>query len=193
LAARTDRLRELDAAAEPILDRMRAAWRLLALPEIAARLPENARSIERWRIRLEARTALQRVWPSVAALRVQMALMGILFHDLQQHQDNTSVRDLIHKTGQRIAALLREIRAPLEAIPYPYEHGGGSVTLGAHLVPEIPAADDFGNLFGAGESLANKFYTLDHRLLAGTIVLAEQIETAIGLPLVPEPPEDPPA
>ena len=41
------------------------------------------------------------------------------------------------------------------------------------------------------EGLVGKYYSLDHRLLSGLIVLAERIETAIGLGLLADPPENP--
>ena len=75
--------------------------------------------------------------------------------------------------------------------PYPYEHGSGTVSIGTDFVPTVPGQEEFAELFGAAQGLIAKYYSLDYRLLSELIVLAERIETAIGLERLADPPEIP--
>ena len=54
-----------------------------------------------------------------------------------------------------------------------------------------PWTGGFRRAFGAVQGLIAKYYSLDYRLLSELIVLAERIETAIGLELLADPPEIP--
>ena len=190
-AIRAERLQELDAAAQPIVDRMRTAFPLLNVPAIAAQVGEGDRAVEHCGKLLDAREALHRAWPHIENLRLKLALMSILFNDLRNHSDNPGLVTQIKSIASLVMRLLRDARTTLETAPYPYEHGSGTVSIGTDFVPTVPGPEDFAELFGAAEGLVGKYYSLNHRLLSGLIVLAERIETAIGLGLLADPPENP--
>ena len=193
-AARTERLRDLDAAARPIVDRMRSAFPLLSVPEIAALAGDGGDPVAaRCGKLLDAREALRRAWPHIENLRLKVALLGTLFTDLNNNQENTSLVTQIKLVASQIMVLLRDARATLDAAPYPYEHGSGTISVGADFVPAVPGPEEFGELFGAAQGLVGKYYSLDYRLLGELIVLAERIETAIGLEVLADPPEIPTA
>ncbi len=190
-AIRAERLQELDAAAQPIADRMRTAFPLLNVPAIAAQVGEGDRAVEHCGKLLDALEALHRAWPHIENLRLKMALMSILFNDLSNNSDNPGLVTQIKSIASLVMRLLRDARTTLETAPYPYEHGSGTVSIGTDFVPTVPGPEEFAELYGAAEGLVGKYYSLDHRLLSGLIVLAERIETAIGLGLLADPPENP--
>ena len=191
-AARTERLRELDAAAQPIIDRMRSAFPLLSVPEIAAQVGDGGdRAAAHCGKLLDAREALRRAWPHIENLRLKLALLGTLFTDLNNNKENTSLVTQIKSVASQIVVLIRDTRTALDAAPYPYEHGSGTVSIGADFVPAVPGPEEFAELFGAAQSLVAKYYSLDYRLLSELIVLAERIETATGLERFADPPKTP--
>ncbi len=195
-AARAERGRDLDAAAQPIVARMRSAFPLLSAPEIAAQVGADAgadsdRGAAHCGKLLDARESLHRAWPHIENLRFKMALLGMLFNDLNNNQKNAGLVTQINSVASQIAVLLRDTRTTLDAAPYPYEHGSGTVSIGTDFVPAVPGPEDFAELFDAGQGLVAKYYSLDYRLLSELIVLAERIETAIGLTPLPDPPEIP--
>lgn len=193
-AARAERRRDLDAAAQPIVDRMRSAFLLLSSPDVAAQVGDGGdRAAARCGKLLDAREALQRAWPHIENLRLKMALLGTLFNDLNNNKENVSLVTQIKSIAIEITVLLRDTRTTLGAAPYPYEHGSGTVSIGMDFVPAVPGQEEFAELFGAAQGLVAKYYSLDHRLLSELIVLAERIETAIGLELLADPPEIPSA
>ena len=194
-AARAERRQDLDAAAQPIVDRMRSAFPLLSAPEIAAQVGGDGADSDRGAAHcgklLDAREALHRAWPHIENLRVKMALLGTLFNDLNNNQKNAGLVTQIKSVASQITVLLRDTRTTLDAAPYPYEHGSGTVSIGTDFVPAVPGPEEFAELFDAGQGLVAKYYSLDYRLLSELIVLAERIETAIGLEPLPDPPEIP--
>ncbi len=193
-AARTERLRELDAAAQPIVGRMRSAFPLLSVPEIAAGVGDGGDpAAARCGKLLDARESLQRAWPHIENLRLKVALLGTLFNDLSNNKENTSLVTQIKLVASQIMVLLRDARGTLDAAPYPYEHGSGTISIGTDFVPAVPGPEEFAELFGAAQGLVAKYYSLDYRLLSDLIVLAERIETAIGLEVLADPPEIPSA
>ena len=121
----------------------------------------------------------------------KMALVGTLFNDLNNNKENVSLVTQIKSIASQIMVLLRDTRTTLDAAPYPYEHGSGTVSIGTDFVPAVPGQEEFAELFGAAQGLVAKYYSLDYRLLSELIVLAERIETAIGLELLADPPEIP--
>jgi hypothetical protein len=190
-ALRARRLRELDDAAQPIVDRMRAAFPLLNVPAIAAQVGAGDRTVEHCGKLLDAREALHRAWPHIENLRLNVMTSSALFNDLNDNSENHGLVTQIKAIASQIIGLLRGARTALESAPYPYEHGSGAVSIGTDFVPDVPGPEDFAALFGAAESLVGKYYSLDHRLLCGLVVLAERIETAIGLERLADPPEIP--
>ena len=119
-----------------------------------------------------------------------MALLGTLFNDLNNNKENTSLVTQIKLVASQIMFLLRNARTTLDAAPYPYEHGSGTISIGRDFVPAVPGPEEYAELFGA-QGLVAKYYSLDYRLFSDLIVLAERIETAIGLEVLADPPEIP--
>jgi Zn-dependent protease with chaperone function len=191
-AIRAQRRQGLDAAAQPILDRMRSAFPLLTLPTIAEQVGEGDRAAQHCGKLLDARDSLRRAWPHIENLRLKLALLSILFNDLNNNNDNAGLVTQIKSIASEIMVLLRDTRTTLETAPYPYEHGSGAVSIGKDFIPTVPGPEEFAELYGAAQSLVGKYYSLDHRLLSGLIVLAERIETAIDLVPLADPPENPP-
>jgi hypothetical protein len=192
-AARSERRKDLDAAAQPIIDRMRLAFPLLSVPEIAAQVGDGSgdRAAAHCGKLLDAREALHRAWPQIENLRLKMALLGTLFNDLNNNQENQSLVNQIKSIASRIRVLLRDTGATLGTAPYPYEHGSGTVSIGADFLPAVPGPEEFAELFGAGQGMVDKYYSLDYRLLSELIVLAARIETAVGLEPLADPQEIP--
>ena len=133
--------------------------------------------------------------PEVARRFIEeaVALLGTLFTDLNNNKENTSLVTQIKLVASEIMVMLRDTCATLDAAPYPYEHGSGTISIGADFVPAVPGPEEFGELFGAVQGLVAKYYSLDYRLMGELIVLAERIETAIGLEVLADPPEIPSA
>ena len=116
-AARAERLRDLDAAARPIIDRMRSAFPLLSSPEVAAQVGDVAAA--HCGKLLDAREALHRAWPHIENLRLKMALVGTLFNDLNNNKENVSLVTQIKSIASQIMVLLRDTahHSGLRAIP----------------------------------------------------------------------------
>ena len=142
-AIRSERLQELDAAAQPIVDRMRTAFPLLNVPAIAAQVGEGDRAVEHCGKLLDAREALHRAWPHIENLRLKMALLSILFNDLSNNSDNPGLVTQIKSIASLVMRLLRDTRTTLETAPYPYEHGSGTVSIGTDFVPTVPDSPSF--------------------------------------------------
>src|SRR5262249_32792589 len=148
---------------------MRSAFPLLCVPEIAAQVGDcdggGDRGVAQCCKLLDAREALHRAWPHIEKLRLKMLLLGTLFNDLNNNQDNASLVTQIKSIASQIMVLLRDAHSALGAAPYPYEHGSGTLSIGTDFVPSAPGPEEFGDLFEAAQGLVGKYYSLDYRLL----------------------------
>jgi Zn-dependent protease with chaperone function len=123
--------------------------------------------------------------------------MGILYHRLfvltSSMNRNETRRDLIEKifsTMEKLSALLNQTSKSLGNRQYPFEHGSAAMTIREYALPTVPEDDDFWGMVSATDHLMQKLCTLQVRLFARIANAVEQVETAIGLPLLPDPKDD---
>jgi hypothetical protein len=64
------------------------------------------------------------------------------------------------------------------------------MTLGAYVVPDMPAEEDLGGLLQTAEGLVELVPQLRARILGRLCQIAEEVESVLGLELLPEPPKE---
>jgi Zn-dependent protease with chaperone function len=186
----------LKAVAAACGDRLRAALALQQVPEIAARLPEGTCPPERGRTLRATLGPLGKAWSAIDGLNDARGRLILLLGQIEGNQDKKLLFNEIQRWAGAVRAHLADLRQRLETLPFPFDHGGGPTTVGAHLVPVVPFEDDLGAILEAAGTALERAHSLYYRIMAALAVLAERLETAAGLPLLPDPtapPEDGPA
>jgi hypothetical protein len=168
--------------------RLTAALTLLHVPEIAAKLnaPEL---VARTELLIAVLAELRRAWEHFVPLREHAFGLGVLLDNLQGNENNQAFYQEVVRVAGIVRQRMQELRDLLAATRYPFEHAGGDIAVSEYALRELPEAERVGEvLFFAGEML-DKLTALYFRVMARLAVTAEQIEEAIGLPRLPDPPD----
>ena len=72
-------------------------------------------------------------------------------------------------------------------VDYPLDHAKQGMSIGEYALSVEPDPDDLGGVYSAGESVLSGLFPLYGRTLARLVLLAERVETALGLPPLPAP------
>lgn len=180
---RTAALERLDNACDPIRSRLDAALRLRRRPEAAAVV--SADEIDR---RLRTLAALRDAWGWFPELVDRTLNVMFVLRALSDRE--TPTQALVTAFHDRLAGLREMIvgvRAALEGEPFPYEHAATNMSIGVHLVPELPAEDDHGGIIATAQAAMERENEMFLRLTAELVEQAEAIENSLGLPPPPTP------
>lgn len=179
----------LDSHAQHLVDRLEQALAALKAPwfdELHG--PEPTASLrQRTQQLLPAHNTLGDCWGTVKSVEPVWRKLGALFLATQSHPNNSMLGQRILGDTADLAVKLRSLRERLDQATYPFEHGEGPTRLGQHLLPTTPMSDDVMNVYAAAQETLQKSHELYFRLLGGITLIAETIETALGLPTLPEP------
>lgn len=172
-----------DAAGE----RLYAALQLLFVPQVAARV-ENPAGLQADCARYhEALITLQPHLGSILKLRHAHASLGALLGALQQHRNNQTLIEMIHSSMKELFREVNGVREELVRLPYPFDHAKGETNIGVYCAPNRAISDDLGSIFDASSGILEGAIPIYVRLLGHLVAIAEQVETAVGLPKLDKP------
>jgi Zn-dependent protease with chaperone function len=121
-------------------------------------------------------------------LRNSYHALAILLNGLEGNEANAA---LINNIKNRMAGCLDQLRALREVLgrgDYPFDHAQADMSIGKYIVPELPTSDDLGAIYGASEKAIEMFGSLHARLVGRLCYIAEQVETALGMAPLAQPP-----
>lgn len=176
---------------EALTDRLVSALELVHVPQVTARIAHSQNLPQEVTHCYEAFIAILPHWKAMFQLRNERAALGALCGQLEHHRNSEALVDSIKRSMRECYRLINETRSDLQRIPYPYEHAQGEVTVAVYCVKQMPTSDDLGGIFHAAEGLLDGLLPLCVRLLAQLVAIAEQVETAVGLPRLEAPPKEP--
>ena len=121
--------------------------------------------------------------------------MGLILGLLQRAANDARSTPLLHRAydaRKEVVQLIKTIRAAVDERPFPYpaarlapQQGSDTPTIGAFLGPSsspIDAVETYNDL--------SQLRTLEGRHMASLVAVAEHVETALGLPPLPDPPRE---
>lgn len=170
--------------------RLSCALQLVQLDSVAKRIPQGEA------LRREVREAIpntQFVGNAMANLLPMRILYQRLYVLTSSMNRNETRRDLIEKiisSMEKLSSLLEMTSKSLGHRPYPFEHGQAAMTIREYALPVVPDDEDLFGMVSATDHLLNKLSILQVRLFARLANAVEQVETAIGLPPLPDPKND---
>lgn len=167
--------------------RLSSALQLVQLDTVIKRIP-NGESLRR-----EIRESIPNAH-FVGSTMADLLPMRILYHrlvvltsHLRQDEDRPDLIKKILSSMEKLSSLLDRTSSALGDRPYPLEHDSAGMTIREYALPAIPDEQDLFGLVAATDHLLQKLSTLQVRLFARLAHAVEQVETALGLPQLPDP------
>jgi tetratricopeptide (TPR) repeat protein len=176
-------LRAFEQAAE---ERLASALRLLAVPQVAARVADAPRRREEVVRLLPAVRALARHLSGILGVRDTRAVLSILLASIQGNQQSVSLFGALDRNGSDLHTRLTRLRHELQCEPYPFDHAKGDLSIAQYALADEPRSDDLGANYQGAEEMLDKLATLYRRAMAELAQVAEQVESAFGLEPLPE-------
>lgn len=110
-----------------------------------------------------------------------------LARQIEGNQNNEKLFSTLHDRLVELRLQVNQLSTSIpESIPYPFEHGEGSISIRQHLVPRVPEEQELGALLDISGSVTSKLVQLYAQLLARLALAAEGVEQELGLEPLPE-------
>ncbi|GIW99429.1 MAG: hypothetical protein KatS3mg111_2762 [Pirellulaceae bacterium] len=160
---------------------------LMRHPRVAERLKMGAEEKRRVKLLLGALRPLIDVLPQRIAVQLKFIRFLVLCSHLQGNTENTRlVRTLITSTGELVEAA-NKLRSELRETPYPFDHAAGEITIATYLLAEpLLDKENIAEAHDGAQAILDQSAELTKRVMAHLAAVAERVETALGLPLLPE-------
>jgi Zn-dependent protease with chaperone function len=196
---------EIDAAAralvplaEAVNDRLRIALRLRRSPAVAATLDTSDPVPLPCELLAASLDGLGAARAKRDRLRSSLTLLQALRERLASEPNSIRIERRVSETSAEVLRLVTTLRQAVALVPYPFptavlSDGQSSrrPVVGMYLGP-VTTARDASGADNLGADLLARIRRIEERALSALVVTAEQIESAFGLPPLPDP-ETPPA
>jgi hypothetical protein len=147
---------------------------------------EAAAQLPRWH-------TAKRMLDSLAAdrFKLESTMVGFasLLGNLETNQEQPGDVDSVIQTSKEVAGLVNDLRRRTTDLPYPLDHRDKSMTVSKFFRAEpLLIPERVGDSYEAGATTLEKYDDLNRRLTARLALMAEQVELALGLPPLSDPP-----
>lgn len=171
-------------------DRLRAALRLLHVPEVGGRFKNAAALHDQARRLIDQLRRLTRQRESIVKLRENGNVVELLTGAIAGNEKNpklfAKLDDLLDGTHTILTALNQEFAA----VAYPFKHAEGRVTVAKYAIGDVPEKEAPMDVFRVNDDAVQQLVSLYYRIVGRLASIAERIETLIGLDPLPMPPTD---
>lgn len=167
--------------------RMSCAMRLLHLDKVVNRIPDGE-NLQREIARLlpEAQF-ISRKMAELLPLRLLTHRLMVLMSATKENEDRPRLIDAVFETMGQLHDQLQVLQDELEDHYYPFDHADATMTLKRFALPELPPKDNPFALYWVGGEAAQRLMLLQLRLFARLAFAAEKVESALGMPPLPQP------
>ena len=139
---------------------------------------------------LDALRVLREAASDVESLRRHFNLLGMVLSQVQPGQNPQSLIDTVLWHSRKCSDLLRCVHGILRGAAYPYSHAHKQVSVAQYAATSLPPAEEPVDVFKASDSAVDAVYSLYVRLISDLSARAEKVEESLGLPKLPDPPQN---
>ena len=167
--------------------RLTNALQLLNASAVASRL-ENSEEVctEARRLVPEA-LFVSGLMSELGPTQILYRRVAALFGQIEKNQQNRRLIEKIIDQMQKMHNRLNAVQQQMKDRDYPFNTEKMMLTLVQYALPTVPDADDLYGLVTVTQNLYEKIAGLQVRLFARLAHTAEQVETILGLPPLPQP------
>lgn len=166
--------------------RMQLALNLLQNTESAA-ISDNEAFRNELAAILPALSQLEEVFDSIVKLNENYSILSILLINVKGNEKNEALFARINRLLRDNFDHIKNVHNKLGESVYPFHHATGKITLSNYFLKKMPERENMQDIYIATETLLNRFYTTYYRILGRLAMMAESVETSIGLPLMQDP------
>ena len=106
--------------------------------------------------------------------------------DEANRQNEDFVIALVETVGS-LRQRLKSIHQEMGEFIYPLDHQKKDMTIREFALPYVPDEDQWGEMLNVADELMSRLVVVQLRVFARLAKIAEQVESALGLPPLPEP------
>lgn len=182
--------RELVQYEEAFSIRLWTALQLMHVEKVAIRLENSQKLHEECHQLVDALAFLNGKSEDLLQLRNTHAALRSLFVQLRGHErDQDLIREIVRETKD-VFERLAQLRQSLSMVMYPFDHAKGKMTMAEYALEEMPDRENPFHIYEAAEQFGMAMSAFYPRLAGRLAIMAERVETLLGLPPLPEPPEE---
>ena len=168
--------------------RLTLAVRLAHAPEVASRLADADRSPAEIGRQLEALAGLRDASDDLWRLADSFQAANLLLSNIEGNEENEAFIGEIKIAAGRWHKLLSALSGKLAAVPYPFDHAQGDLTVAQYAIEKIPSHEEIGDVISAAGEALDRLFGLQSRILGQLVALAEKVEAVVADPGTPEQP-----
>ncbi len=182
--------RELVQYEEAFSIRLWTALQLMHVEKVALRLEDSQKLHEECHQLVDALAFLNGRSEDLLQLRNAHSALHSLFNQLRGHErDQDLIREILRETKD-VFERLAQLRQSLAMVMYPFDHAKGKMTMADYALEEMPDRENPFHIYEAADQFGMAMSAFYPRLAGRLAIMAEKVETLLGLPALPEPPEE---
>ena len=171
-------------------DRLRAALRLLHVPEVGGRFKNAAALLAQARTLLDHLGRLTGRREAVTTLRENGSVVDLLTGAIAGNEQNAQLFAKLDGLLDGSHTILIALHQEFAAVTYPFKHADGTVSVAKYAIGSVPEKEKPSDVFRTNDDAVQQFVSLYYRLVGRLAAIAERIETLVGLEPLPLPPTD---
>jgi Zn-dependent protease with chaperone function len=169
-------------------DRLETAAALARSQKLAGAIPDE--DLARLDGVLATLDTFRSAFPAVIQLRDQYVALATLLKRIEGNRENESLINGIRSGSAGLIEQLRAVRGAFGTTAYPFDHATRGISLADFVVDAVPTnADEIGAVYGAADSALDRAFGVYFRAISFLSLVAERVESALGLPPAADPPE----
>lgn len=123
------------------------------------------------------------IWPKLRALHRLVDELNVLFQEVTANFDKRAFQLSVSDLADSVADRTTEVLQVLAEVEYPFKHLEGSVSIAEYAAPE-PSERTAKAILETGMEVVERLVFLYVRIWGELVSVAEQVEKALGLPLL---------
>jgi len=180
---------ELNSFEKLLRARMTGALQLLNVQSVVAKIDNGEdprQTAERF---IKTAHAVENQLTAVRDLQIAYQQLAVLVNRLEGEENNEKLVRQVRLKMEDLRQILARLRRLLMDITYPFEHTQAQMTLGEFAIVNVPGKDELGPLLEVAYDAVERLFRVYVRLVGRLAHLAELVENGLGLPPLPEPPQ----
>ncbi|MHB8902577.1 MAG: M48 family metallopeptidase [Thermoguttaceae bacterium] len=170
--------------------RLWSALQLMHVPRVAERMGNPRKLEEECHKLVDALGFLNTNAEDMLHLRNSHMALYALFTQFRGHfRDKHLINEIVSETKDVYQRLVR-LRQSLATMVYPFDHAKGRITMADYALPQMPDHENPIEIYDATRQFGSAMTAFYPRLAGRLAMMAEKVESLLGLEPLPEPPEE---
>jgi len=192
LAVQDETFDALAPILQDLADRIVLPLQLLGVPEVAAKIPDADQLWDESQGLIECDVQLRASRTDLLRAYDRRELIRNIIGQLEAGGSQELLVPCLFTVAEHGATELKSLQKKLKPIDYPFDHVEQGLSVSKYLIDKIPPKDEFMAVEGVLTYAADEGLLISSRIVGRLCVIAETVETALGLPLGDPPPKSAP-